>query len=222
MYMVQGILCVLLCWVCRLIKSERLGESPSPSARRLCKTCIFKNESYRKKRGLGKLIRKIVLGNVLPNIFFFCLGLAKIVFQLDAVKFAIELILSKQRRSPKFRPHLLFWVSRLEKQAIGCVAFAKCKGTWILLVMARKSVLNEINGFNHKGHHIGDLTSQSRFKFCSPEKVDFLKVVRMVFWCGVVAFARSLARSLARSRFALKSSTCKQVYRKSYSTIKII
>ena len=42
------------------------------------------------------------MGNVLPNIFFFCLGLAKIVFQLDAVKFAIELILSKQR--PKFRP----------------------------------------------------------------------------------------------------------------------
>ena len=146
MYMVQGILYVLLCWVCRLIKSERSGESPSPSARRLCKTCIFKNESYRKKRGLGKLIRKTVLRNVLPNIFF-CLGLAKIVFQLDAVKFAIELILSKQR--PKFRLHVLFWVSRLEKQAIGCVAFAKCKGTWYLSVMACKSVLNEINGFNH-------------------------------------------------------------------------
>ena len=80
MYMVQGILYVLLCWVCRVIKSERSGESPSPSTRRLCKTCIFKNESYRKKLGLGKLIRKIVLGNVLPNIFFFCLGLAKIVF----------------------------------------------------------------------------------------------------------------------------------------------
>ena len=95
-----------------------LGVSPSPSARRLCKTCIFKNESYRKKRGLGKLIRKTVLGNVLPNIFF-CLGLAKIVFQLDAVKFAIELILSKQR--PKFRLQVLFWVSRLEKQAI-CVS----------------------------------------------------------------------------------------------------
>ena len=147
MYMVQGILYVLLCWVCRLIKSERSGESPSPSARRLCKTCIFKNESYRKKRGLGKLIRKIVLGNVLLNIVFFCLGLAKIVFQLDAIKLAIELILSKQR--PKFRLHVLFWVSRLEKQAIGCVAFAKCKGTWYLLVVARKSVFNEINGFNH-------------------------------------------------------------------------
>ena len=146
MCMVQGILYVRLCWVCRLINTERSGESPSPSARRLCKTCIFKNESYRKKRGLGKLIRKTVLGNVLPNIFF-CLGLAKIVFQLDAVKFAIELILSKQR--PKFRLHVLFWVSRLEKQAIGCVAFAKCKGTWYLLVVARKSVFNEINGFNH-------------------------------------------------------------------------
>ena len=148
MYMVQGILYVLLCWVCRLIKSERLGESPSPSARRLWKTCIFKNESYRKNEVLGKVIRKLVLGNVLSNIFFFCLGLAKIVFQLDAVKFAIELIISKQR--PKFRLHVLFWVSRLEKQAIGCVAFAiKCKGTWYLLVMTRKSVLNEINGFNH-------------------------------------------------------------------------
>ena len=65
------------------------------------------------KGGFGKLIRKIVLGNVLPNMFF-CLGLAKIVFQLDAVKFAIELILSKQR--PKFRLHVLFWVSRLEKR----------------------------------------------------------------------------------------------------------
>ena len=139
MYMVQGILYVLLCWVCRLIKSERSGESPSPSARRLCKTCIFKNESYRKKRGLGKLIRKTVLRNVLPNIFF-CLGLAKIVFQLDAVKFAIELILSKQR--PKFRLHVLFWVSRLEKQALGCVAFAKCKGTWYLSVMTCKSAFN--------------------------------------------------------------------------------
>ena len=147
MYMVQGILYVLLCWVCRLIKSERSGESPSPSARTLCKTCIFKNESYRKKRALGELIRKIVLGNVLPNIFFFCLGLAKIVFQLDAVKFAIELILSKQR--PKFRLHVLFWVSCLEKQVIECVAFAKCKGTWYLLVIARKAVLNEINGFNN-------------------------------------------------------------------------
>ena len=89
----------------------------------------------------------MVLGNVLPNTFFFFGGLAKIVFQLDAVKFAVELILSKQR--PKFRLYVLFWVSRLEKQAIGCVAFAKCKGTWYLLVMARKSVLNEINGFNH-------------------------------------------------------------------------
>ena len=114
---------------------------------RLCKTCIFKNESYRKKRGLGKLIRKIVWGNVLPNIFLFCLGLAKIVFQLNGLQFAVELILSKQR--PKFRLHVLFWVSRLEKQAIGCAAFAKCKGAWYLLVMARKSVLNEINGFNH-------------------------------------------------------------------------
>ena len=31
----------------------------------------------------------------MPNIFFFCLGLAEIIFQLDAVKFPIELILSK-------------------------------------------------------------------------------------------------------------------------------
>ena len=90
---------MVLCWVCRLIKSERSGESPSPSARTLCKTCIFKNESYRKKRGLGELIRKIVLGNVLPNIFFFCLELAKTVFQLDAVKFAIKLIISKHDQS---------------------------------------------------------------------------------------------------------------------------
>ena len=30
--MVQGILYVLLCWVCDLIKSERSGESPSLTA----------------------------------------------------------------------------------------------------------------------------------------------------------------------------------------------
>ena len=54
MYMVQGILYVLLCWVCRLIKSERSGESPSLSARRLCKTCLV-NESFSKKNeALGK------------------------------------------------------------------------------------------------------------------------------------------------------------------------
>ena len=31
---------------------------------------------------------KIVFENVLPNIFFFCLGIANVVFQLDAVEFA--------------------------------------------------------------------------------------------------------------------------------------
>ena len=50
MYMVQGILYVLLCWVCRLINSERSSESPSLSARRLCKTCKL-NESFCKERG---------------------------------------------------------------------------------------------------------------------------------------------------------------------------
>ena len=58
MYMVQGVLCVLLCWVCCLIKSDQLGELPSPSARRLCKTCIFKNESYCKKQGLRKAYKE--------------------------------------------------------------------------------------------------------------------------------------------------------------------
>ena len=32
----------------------------------------------------------------MPNIFLFCLGIAKIAFQLDAVKVAIELILRIQ------------------------------------------------------------------------------------------------------------------------------
>ena len=48
--------------------------------------------------------------------------------------------------------------------------------------------------------------------------LDFLKVVRMVFWSGVVGPGTNF-RSLARSRFALgartialKSSTCEQVY----------
>ena len=48
-------------------------------------------------------------------------------------------------------------------------------------------------------------------------KLDFLKVVRLVFWSGVVG--RSLARaprsydraSRSQSRYALKSSTCEQV-----------
>ena len=35
--------------------------------------------------------------------------------------------------------------------------------------------------------------------------VDFLKVVRLVFWSGVVG-------AFTRSRYALKSSTCEQVY----------
>ena len=83
-----------LCWVCRLIKSERSGESPSLSARRLCKTCIF-NESFCKERG-GLESLKNSFWNVLPNMFLFCLGIAKIAFQLDAVKFAIELILRIQ------------------------------------------------------------------------------------------------------------------------------
>ena len=41
---------------------------------------------------------------------------------------------------------------------------------------------------------------------CTVKKLDFLKVVRLVFWSGVVGPA------LARSRYALKSSTCEQVY----------
>ena len=70
------------------------GESPSLSARRLCKTCIF-NESFCKERG-GLESLKNSFWNVLPNMFLFCLGIAKIAFQLDAVKFAIELILRIQ------------------------------------------------------------------------------------------------------------------------------
>ena len=46
--------------------------------------------------------------------------------------------------------------------------------------------------------------------------LDFLKVVRLVFWSGVVGPGTSF-RSLAHaprslSRYALKSSTCEQVY----------
>ena len=48
--------------------------------------------------------------------------------------------------------------------------------------------------------------------------LDFLKVVRLVFWSGVVGpgtndVELSLARaSRSQSRYALKSSTCEQVY----------
>ena len=60
MNMVQGILYVLLCWVCRRIKSERSGESPSLSTRR------------QKNEALGMLIR----GNGLAKRF------AKYIFLL--------------------------------------------------------------------------------------------------------------------------------------------
>ena len=89
------------------------------------------------------------MGNVLPNIFFFCLGLAKIVFQLDAVKFAIELILLKQR--PKFRLHVLFWVSRLRY---------KEQGNLVFIGYDSQVLLNEINvSIIIQEHHIGDFTS---------------------------------------------------------------
>ena len=86
-----------LCWVCRLIKSERSGESPSLSARRLCKICTL-NESFCKERdGLASL--KNSFGKRLAKYIFFCLGIAKIVFQLNAVKFTIELILRIQNNA---------------------------------------------------------------------------------------------------------------------------
>ena len=68
-------------WVCRLIKSERSDESPSLSARRLCKTCIL-NKSFCKERG-GLESLKNSFENVLPNTLFFSLGITNIVFQLD-------------------------------------------------------------------------------------------------------------------------------------------
>ena len=46
--------------------------------------------------------------------------------------------------------------------------------------------------------------------------LDFLKVVRLVFWSGVVGPGTNVELSLARAsrslwRYALKSSTCEQV-----------
>ena len=61
-----------LCWVCRLIKSERSGESPSLSARRLCKTCTL-NESFCKERdGLASL--KNSFGKRLAKYIFLLFG----------------------------------------------------------------------------------------------------------------------------------------------------
>ena len=54
------------------------------------------------------------------------------------------------------------------------------------------------------------------------KRLDFIKVVRMVFWSGVVGPGTNVEISLAcasRSalvRFALKSSTYEQVYEKNY------
>ena len=73
---------MLLCWVCNPIKSERSGESPSLSTRKLCKTgisikCFFLKKKTTKKRGLRKAKKeKILFAKRFPNIFFFCLGLA--------------------------------------------------------------------------------------------------------------------------------------------------
>ena len=83
-----------LCWVCRLIKSERSGESPSLSARKLCKTRIL-NESFCKERGGLESLKNSFWKRLAKYILLFW-GIANIVFQLDAVKFAIELILRIQ------------------------------------------------------------------------------------------------------------------------------
>ena len=89
---------MLLCWVCNQIKSERSGESPSLSTRKLCKTgisikCFFLKKKN-KKRGLRKAKKeKILFGKRFPKYIFLLFGACyKIVFQLDAVRFAIERI----------------------------------------------------------------------------------------------------------------------------------
>ena len=95
---------MLLCWVCNQIKSERSGESPSLSTRKLCKTgisikCFFlkkkKNKKTKnKKRGLRKARKeKMLFGKRFPKYIFLLFGACyTIVFQLDAVRFAIERI----------------------------------------------------------------------------------------------------------------------------------
>ena len=87
---------MLLCWVCNPIKSGRSGESPSLSTRKLCKTgisikCFFLKK---KKPGLRKAKKeKILFGKRFPKyIFLLFRACYKIVFQLDAVRFAIERI----------------------------------------------------------------------------------------------------------------------------------
>ena len=61
-----------LCWVCRLITSERSGESPSLSVRRLCKTCTV-NESFCTERdGLASL--KNSFGKRLAKYIFLLFG----------------------------------------------------------------------------------------------------------------------------------------------------
>ena len=83
-----------MAWVYRLIKSELSGESPSLSARRLCKTCILNGYFY-KNEALESL--KNSFGKRFAKYAFLLLGdCSKIVFQLDAVKFATELILRIQ------------------------------------------------------------------------------------------------------------------------------
>ena len=107
---------------CACFLSERSGESPSLSVRRLCKTCRL-NKSFCKERG-GLESLKNSSWKLLAKYIFLFSGIANIVFQLDAVKFAIELILRIQNNDQSFVCTCSLWVSRLKKQAIGCIAFA--------------------------------------------------------------------------------------------------
>ena len=111
-----------LCWVCRLIKSERSGESPSLSARKLCKTRIL-NESFCKERG-GLESLKNSFWKRLAKYIFLLFGDCQNCISTRRCKIRNWTYSSDSKQWPKFRLHVLFWVSRLKKQAIGCVAFA--------------------------------------------------------------------------------------------------
>ena len=117
--------CIKCTWFrvfCACFLSERSGESPSLSVRRLCKTCRL-NKSFCKERGGLESLKNSSWKLLVKYIFllfedcWYCISTRR-------CKIRNWTYSSDSKQWPKFRLHVLFWVSRLKKQAIGCVAFA--------------------------------------------------------------------------------------------------
>ena len=123
MCIVQSFLRVLL-WVCRLVKSERWGESPSLSASKLCQLCTV-SKAYEEKQ-FSKSFGQTDYwwaGSLLSHFV--------IVVKLFSSVLCWKMLVIKPR--PKFVCTCFSGCVAWKKQAIGWVAFALCKETWYAL-----------------------------------------------------------------------------------------